>query len=253
MEPWRYQTVRDLDQNVIERLRNFPREPDILVYGLRHAAALVCRAWLHGYHRLEIIGGEHLPAEGSFVMVANHASHLDALCLLAALPMGRIHRSFPAAAKDYFFVNAPRVLLAAVVVNALPFDRRTSPRQSLTLCRQLLDKPGNALIIFPEGTRSLTGEPGEFKPGIGLLAAGTDYPVVPCYLERTHEAWPKGAWFPRPRKVRVRIGAPRTYSQLKCGKDSAIRIANELREAVLALAGCPADPAEHSLSKEVAS
>jgi 1-acyl-sn-glycerol-3-phosphate acyltransferase len=253
MEPWRYQTARDLDQNVIERLRNFPREPDILVYGLRQAAALVCRTWLHGYHRLEVSGVEHLPAEGSFVMVANHASHLDVLCLLAALPMGRIHRTFPAAAKEYFFVNAPRVLLAAVVVNALPFDRRTSPRQSLTLCRQLLEKPGNALIIFPEGTRSPTGEPGEFKPGVGLLVAGTDYPVVPCYLEGTHEAWPKGAWLPRPTKVRVRIGAPRTYAQLKCGKDSALRIAEELREAVLSLAGGPSHPAGRSLTKEVAS
>jgi 1-acyl-sn-glycerol-3-phosphate acyltransferase len=251
--PWRYETARDLDQTVIDRLRNFPREPDILVYGLRHAAALVCRSWLHAYHRLSISGVEHLPAEGSFVMVANHASHLDVLCLLAALPMSCIHRTFPAAARDYFFVNAPRTLLAAVVVNALPFDRRTSPRQSLTLCRQLLDQPGNALILFPEGTRSATGEPGEFKPGIGLLVARTDYPVVPCYLEGTHEAWPKGAWIPRPRKLRVRIGAPRQFSQSGRGKDAAVRIANELREAVMALAGCPPDPADRPLSNEVAS
>lgn len=105
-----------------------------------------------------------------------------------------IHRTFPAAARDYFFVNVPRVLLAAVVVNALPFDRETSPRRRLSVCRQLLDNGGNALIIFPEGTRSPTGQMGEFKPGVGLLVAGSDYPVVPCYLAGTHRAWPKGGW-----------------------------------------------------------
>ncbi len=169
------------------------------------------------------------------MIVANHASHLDALCLLAALPFARIHTAFPAAARDYFFENAPRLLLATVVVNALPFDRRTSPRQSLTLCHRLLDQPGNALIIFPEGTRSATNELGEFKPGVGLLLAGKSYPVVPCYLEGTHGAWPKQAWLPRPKRVGVRIAAPLYYSGQKCGKDSAVRIAGELREAVLAL------------------
>jgi 1-acyl-sn-glycerol-3-phosphate acyltransferase len=239
MDPWQYETASDLDQTVIERLQRFPREPDMLVYGLRQAAALVCRSWLRLYHRLAISGLENLPAEGSYVMVANHASHLDVLCLLAALPMARLLRTFPAAARDYFFVNTSRVLIAAVVVNALPFDRRTSPRQSLSLCHRLLENPGNVLILFPEGTRSPTGEPGEFKPGVGLLLAGTNYPVVPCHLEGAHAAWPKGAWFPRPRKVRLRIGSPRTYSELHRGKESAVRISCELREAVLALAECP--------------
>src|SRR5690348_2551044 len=164
MDPWHYEPASDLEDPVIERLRRFPREPDMLVYGLRSMAALLCRGWLGVYHRLSITGREYLPADGSFVMVANHASHLDALCLLAALPLSRVHRTFPAAAKDYFFISAPRLLLAAIAVNAMPFDRRTSPRQSVGLCRQVLDRSGNALVLFPEGTRSATGELGEFKP-----------------------------------------------------------------------------------------
>ena len=248
MDPWSYEPAQDLDEPLIERLRHFPRQPDMLVYGLRLAAALLCRGWLRVYHRLAIIGRENLPAEGSFVMVANHASHLDVLCLLAALPFARLHRTFPAAAQDYFFVNAPRVLLASVVVNALPFARRSSPRQSLSLCQQVLARPGNALILFPEGTRSTTGELGEFKPGVGLVVAGTDIPVVPCYLEGTHRAWPKGAVLPRPRTVRLRIGSPRTYSQLDRGKESAVRIARELSEAVQELArgqGVPSSSVDH--------
>ena len=231
MEPWHYDPAKDLDEPLIERLRQFPREPDMLVYGMRSLTATLLRGWLRLYHRLTIVGGENLPAERSFVMIANHASHLDTLCLLSALPLSKLHRAFPAAAKDYFFVSAPRVLLAALV-NALPFDRRLDPRRSLSLCAGLLQIPGNILILFPEGTRSAASEPGEFKPGIGLLLAGKDIPVVPCHLDGTHRAWPKGAWFPRPRAIRLTIGAPREYGHLPHTKQSFMQICRELREAV---------------------
>src|SRR5437764_8010555 len=148
MPPWQYEPALDLDQPPIERLRHFPREPDMLVYAARSVAALVIRGWLRLYHRFAIVGKENLPAEKSFVLVANHASHLDVLCLLSALPLGKLHRAFPAAARDYFFVRVPRLFLAAVVVNALPFDRRVHIRQSLSLCQTLLENPGNILLIF---------------------------------------------------------------------------------------------------------
>jgi 1-acyl-sn-glycerol-3-phosphate acyltransferase len=253
MDPWHYEPARDLEQPLIERLRHFPREPDMSVHGMRLVATALIRCWLRVYHRLSISGRENLPTDGSFVVVANHASHLDALCLQAALPFARLHRAFPVAAQDYFFVNAPRVLLAAVVVNALPFDRHADPRHSLSLCRQMLDNAGNALLIFPEGTRSPNGELGAFKPGVGLIVAGTKYPVVPCYLDGTHRAWPKGSWLPRPRKVHVRIGPPREFAHLDRSKDSAHRISRELREAVLALAPSPGEPTNRSLHQEVAS
>jgi 1-acyl-sn-glycerol-3-phosphate acyltransferase len=232
MDRWHYQPAEDLDQPLLERLRRFPREPDMLVYGMRWLAAALMRGWLKAYHRLTIVGRENLPRQGSFVLVANHASHLDALCLLSALPLGKLHRAFPAAAKDYFFVSAPRLLLAAVVINALPFERRTTPRQSLQVCGRLLDNPGNVLVLFPEGTRSVNGELGEFKPGVGHLLAGREVPVVPCYLHGAHEAWPKGAWLPRPWRVRLSIGAPRCYGYLQRDKEAALRISAELHAAV---------------------
>lgn len=236
MEPWHYETTEDLDQTLLERLQHFPRRPDLLVYSLRSAAALLLRGWLRTYHRLQIVGRENLPREGSFVIVANHASHLDTLSILAALPLRKLHRVFPAAAKDYFFVSVPRLVLAAVLVNALPFDRQANVRQSLRLCQQLLANPGNVLLLFPEGTRTPTGELGEFKPGVGLLLAGSDTPVVPCYLAGTFAAWPKGRWLPRPRAVRLTIGPPQTFAHLGRGKAACEQIGAELRAAVLALA-----------------
>jgi 1-acyl-sn-glycerol-3-phosphate acyltransferase len=235
MSQWRYETARDLDRSLIDRLRRFPREPDMLVYGLRSAAALAMRAWLRGYHRLEIRGRENLPGEGSFVIVANHTSHLDTLCLLAALPLRRLHRAFPAAAEDYFFVSVPRIAVSAIVVNALPFGRKVRARQSLDLCRLLLANPGNILILFPEGTRTTTGRMSDFKQGIGILVAGTDLPVVPCHLAGGFEAWPKGAWAPRPGKLRLTIGRPLTFASVPAGAGTAEPIAGQLRQAVLEL------------------
>jgi 1-acyl-sn-glycerol-3-phosphate acyltransferase len=236
MNPWNYEPAADLDQPTVERLRRFPREPDMLVYGLRSAVALVLRAWLKLYHRLEITGFEHLPREGSFIMAANHASHLDTLCLLAALPLRKLHRAFPAAAQDYFFVSVPRLAMAAIVVNALPFGRQKNIRHSLDLCRQLLANPGNILILFPEGTRTATGQIGEFKPGIGLLVAGTNIPVVPCHLHGAYAAWPKWKLWPRPRKVRLQIGPPRAYASPLPGKESSEQIGHDLRQAICDLA-----------------
>jgi 1-acyl-sn-glycerol-3-phosphate acyltransferase len=232
---WQYEPAPDLDQPLAERLRRFPREPDLTIYGLRSLAALLMRGWLRLYHRLEIIGCENLPPQGSFVMIANHTSHLDTLSLLSALPLRKLHRAFPAAAQDYFFVSVPRLAVAAVVVNALPFGRQKHIRQSFEHCRLLLSNPGNILILFPEGTRTATGQMGRFKPGIGLLVAGTELPVVPCHLSGGFKAWPKGKLIPRPRKLRLRIGAPRNFSALAPGKEAAEQVCADLQKAVAGL------------------
>ena len=235
MKRWHYDSAHDLNQTLVERLRRFPREPDMLVYGVRSLLALIIRAWLRVYHRFEIVGHEHLRTNRSLVMVANHSSHLDTLCLLAGLPLGKLHRAFPAAAADYFFQGVPRTWIAAVVANALPFGRQMNVRQSLTICSELLANPGNILIIFPEGTRSKTGQTQEFKSGIGALVAGKDVTVLPCYLQGAFAAWPKGRRWPRPRKIRLIVGTPRNYATRGGEKADLCAIASELREAVKAL------------------
>src|SRR5438128_10234682 len=232
MKRWRYDSANDVERTPLERLRQFPREPDMLVYGLRSLGALIIRALLRVYNRFEIVGHENLRTNRSLVIVANHCSHLDTLCLLAALPLRKLHRTFPAAAADYFFQSVPRTFIAAVVTNALPFARRVRVRRSLSICSELLSDPENILIIFPEGTRSETGETREFKSGIGALVAGRDVTVLPCYLQGAFRAWPKGRHLPRPKKVRLILGAPRSYSSRKANKIDICTIAAELHRAV---------------------
>lgn len=217
---------------MVERWRRFPREPDLVIYSFRSVMSLVIRGLLRTYERFEIIGAENLPNDESFVLVANHASHLDALCLLAALPLGRLHQAFPVAAEDYFFRSLRRTWFATVVMNALPFGRRMGVRESLSICARLLAQPGNVLIIFPEGTRSRTGEMQPFKSGIGTLLAGRDVSVLPCYVQGAYRAWPKGRRLPRPGKVRLIIGTPRNYSTRGTEKSDLCAIAAELHRAV---------------------
>jgi 1-acyl-sn-glycerol-3-phosphate acyltransferase len=234
---WRYKPAPDLERSLAERLRTFPRYPDMTLYAVRAALQLVMRTYLTVYHRLAIQGREHLPLHESFVMVCNHTSHLDTVSLLAALPVRRVHRTFPAAAADYFFSSVPRSALSVLFVNALPFDRQARGAESLEVCRELLARRGHVLILFPEGTRTLTGDVGHFRSGIARLVAGERTPVVPCHLDGAFRAFPKGAAFPRPRRLTLHIGRPLTFSDVAPEDRKAIAgICTTLRDAVVALA-----------------
>jgi 1-acyl-sn-glycerol-3-phosphate acyltransferase len=236
MNALQYNVASHFNHSLSRRWASVARQPDVLCYGLRAVGAVATRAWLASYFGLRIDGRENLPARGSFVMVANHASHLDALCLLAALPLTRVQHAHPAAAADYFFNSPAAGALSGVFINALPFSRKGHLRQTLTTCRNLLAEDGNILILFPEGTRSTTGAIARFKGGIGELVAGTRVPVVPCYLNGAHNAWPKGKWLPRPRKLALTIGQPMRFAHLPRCRQSADVVAMELETAVRALA-----------------
>ena len=237
MTEWEYHPAPDIDESLAEHLRNFPRQPFMLVYALRSIVALLLRGWMRVYHRMRIDGRENLPGSGSFVMVCNHTSHLDALSLLCSIPLNQIHRAFPAAAADYFFSSFPRSAVSAILINALPFERQAKGGESLTVCSELLRNDGNVLIIFPEGTRTVTGEMGRFRSGIGRLVVGTDLAVLPCHLDGGLRAWPKGKLLPRPYKLRLRIGTPRRYGHLDKSTASVKAICDDLHGAVASLGG----------------
>jgi len=218
-----------------EHLRDFPRQPYMLIYAIRSIAALLLRGWMRVYHRMQIDGREHLPNGGSYVLVCNHTSHLDTLSMLCAVPLNWIHRTFPAAAADYFFSSLPRSAVSAILINALPFDRKLKGGESLAVCSRLLANKNNVLIIFPEGTRTSNGEMSRFRSGIGRLVVGTDIPVIPCYLDGGLEALPKGKALPRPYKLKLKIGSPRSYGNLDKSTESVRHICQELEQSVAAL------------------
>lgn len=147
--------------------------------------------------------------EPPFIVVANHSSHLDAPVLMTSLPYSVTRHLATAVAADYFYEQKWRSTLTSVFFNSYPVDRegRKSKRAGLSVS---LLRQGVPLLIFPEGTRSRTGEMARFKPGAAALARALRVPVLPVALIGAHDAMPVGRNWPvsgRP-EVRVLIGRP---------------------------------------------
>mgnify|MGYP001222903558 CR=1 FL=1 len=209
--------ARDHGLDPADRLRSLSRERGLGSVLLGSAWRALVRGYLAAFHRLEVTGRENLPP-APFVLVANHASHLDALTLSAVLRGEAARRAHALAAGDTFFTSTLTSAFAAYAVNALPvWRKRTRPSEIATL-RQRLVEDRLVYILFPEGTRCRDGAMAAFQPGIGALVAGSDVPVVPCFLEGAFAAWPPQRRFPRPGKLRLSIGAPVRCDDLPGGR-----------------------------------
>jgi 1-acyl-sn-glycerol-3-phosphate acyltransferase len=142
-----------------------------------------------------VLGEEHLRGlRRPFVIVSNHASHLDAPLIFGSLPRKLARYVAAGAAADYFFDVWWRKGLTSLFFNAFPVDR-TGLRGRHGLATSLLDD-GIPLLLFPEGTRSRTGEMGAFKPGAAALCISRDVPCLPVAIVGAAEAMPYGQNWP---------------------------------------------------------
>lgn len=162
--------------------------------------------WYMGGPRVH--GAEHLAELDEPVIVCpTHASHLDTSALRLALGPGHRRRLAPAVAADYFSANRVRWFFAAWL-GAFQFVRSASP-DSMAAAEALLARGWN-ILVFPEGTRTRTGELGAFRPGVGLIAKRSGRPVLPVLITGTHTILPPAARLPHRGQVEVRFGAPLT-------------------------------------------
>jgi long-chain acyl-CoA synthetase len=118
------------------------------------------------------------------------------------------------AARDYFFDTPLKRAYFENFTDLIPMDRHGSLRESLRLAGEAL-RQGFNLLIFPEGTRSTSGELLEFKPTLGYLALTYGVDVLPIYLEGTYDALPKGRLFPKSKKLGVHIGPALGVDELR--------------------------------------
>lgn len=158
---------------------------------------------------IEVRGKENLKGLSPPVLfAANHQSHLDTPVILSSLPESWRRRVAVAAAADFWFAaGRGKTFLATLLFNAFPFSRTDAIRPTLEHCSRLLDR-GWSVLIYPEGTRSETGEMAPFKSGTGMMAVELGVPVVPIHVRGTHEILPRGQSMPKRGKVRVQIGKP---------------------------------------------
>jgi 1-acyl-sn-glycerol-3-phosphate acyltransferase len=135
-------------------------------------------------------GSHHMPRRGPVLVLANHESFLDPLAVGLA-----VRRRICFLARKSLFKNPTfgRFLLS---VGCVPVDQEGVAKEGLKASIDLLNA-GRALLVFPEGERSWTGQMQPFKPGILLLMRRAPVPIVPVGVAGAFEAYPRKALLPR--------------------------------------------------------
>ena len=158
---------------------------------------------------IKVTGQENVDPKQSYVFVANHQSFLDVFAVYGWLP-----NNFKWLMKKEIR-KVPFVGTACAVAGHIFVDR-SNPRAALQsmdhIKKELVD--GISTVIFPEGTRTKTGEMGRFKQGAFKIAMDMGLPVVPLSLGGFFKAMPSGQAFANPRaRVSLHIGKPIDISQ----------------------------------------
>src|SRR3954463_2644422 len=156
----------------------------------------ILKPFLLAFFRIQRVGREHVP-DGAVILASNHRSFLDpfvvAICLNRPV--------YFVAKKELFDKRLTGWFLNCL--GAFPIKRGESDEESVETAKQILAR-GDALVIFPEGTRIREGSLGRPKRGVGRLALETGAPVVPVTVHGTEHA--RRGWRLRPVKVKVRLG-----------------------------------------------
>lgn len=154
--------------------------------------------------RVEVEGRDQAPEAGAFVYMSNHASMLDGplLFLLIRRPVRVIMKSS--------IFRIPVIGLGMKYVGFVPVDRSgtSGGRVAIARAAAMIKKKGYSFLIFPEGTRSRTGELQAFRRGGFFLAREANVPIVPVSIRGTFELMPKKRLVPRKGTVRVVFHPP---------------------------------------------
>ena len=152
--------------------------------------------------RWKVKGLENFPMQGPVIVVSNHVSLADPIALGAALP------------RQIFFMAKEELFQYPVLGNiferlgAFPVRRGQADRNAIRRALEVLEE-GNVLGLFPEGSRSKTGELLKPQPGVAMIALKARVPVVPVACRGTERILKKGTWF---KTFEVQIGKPIEYS-----------------------------------------
>lgn len=157
------------------------------------------------YFRVTVEGGERVPAQGAFLLAANHFSFADPLILGCFLR----RRLWFVMAEDQF--EKPIVKTFSRLMDVVPV--KAGAAFQLSAVRRILGllKHGRAVAIFPEGRRSDTGGLLDPQPGLGVFASRAEVRVLPVAIVGTRETYPPGRRYPRPGRVTLHVGEPLAF------------------------------------------
>jgi long-chain acyl-CoA synthetase len=237
-------TVRDLLQIVLRAPADAQRVETPRRVGIRNERGLAGRIlarllyWVNSLlmravFRLRVIGADRLPSRGPFVLVANHASDLDAPALAAAVGFARVGDTYWAAAPSRLVAKPwmqPFLRFAQVFA-----VREDAPAEFLAFAEALL-RDGKIVAMFPEAWRTPDGQLQPFRTGVGQLIARARVPAIPVAVLGSFAAWPRHRKLPRPHPIEIRIGDRLLTSELSdSGAEDPGAIADALHSRIAAL------------------
>ncbi len=150
---------------------------------------------------------ERVPRQGSVILASNHLCYFDPVFVVCAL-----RRMIVGLARaDVFRMFLSRVLLRSWGV--IPVDQSGTGRGLKTFLTRLC--AGDAVIMYPEGARSFTGQIRAPQAGVGLIIIKSDAPVVPVKVFGAFEAYGRHYLFPRPYKIEIKFGEPLDFAELR--------------------------------------
>lgn len=188
----------------------------------------LCKWFYSMMFSVEVKGMENIPANGPVIFAPNHQSFLDGPLVVTHLKSKVLKDTYFYAKKDH--VRGPVMRMLAKNHNVVIMDMNTLKDSILTLGKIL--EGGSNLVIFPEGTRTRTGEVGLFKKTFAILAKELNVTVVPVCIRGAYEAWPRQKMLPRARKVEVEYLSPVSCSAEENYEQFAERVRTAIKEKV---------------------
>jgi len=198
---WKSILAEDPDDPDVLALAHPNRVTDTFWFLLSRLIQLIARDRFH----LKVSGIEKLPQAGPYIISSNHQSYLDPLILASVLPADVFRRLFAVGTSDIFGKGMMRKLARSLKVVVLDPDANLVPamRAGAFGLRQ-----GLALILYPEGERSIDGTPRIFKKGAAILSIHLQVPIVPVAIEGFYQAWPRNQAFRGFTPLRMVFGDP---------------------------------------------
>jgi long-chain acyl-CoA synthetase len=185
---WKSILAEDPDDPDVIRLAHPSRINDTFWYLVTRVMQMFV---LDRFH-LKVTGLEKLPKAGAYIISSNHQSYLDPLILACLLPREVFFRAFAVGTSDIFGQGFMRKLARSIKVVVLDPDANLVPAMRAGAFGL---RNGLALILYPEGERSIDGTPRIFKKGAAILSIHLQVPIIPVAIEGFHDAWPRNQAF----------------------------------------------------------